>query len=222
MIAVSSSARPLQDAVSSDATAWPRVAAAGLPVPLDAHRDNVGITGQDTLCAGALNVWGNSLAAEHLPSGGPVVVGGVRFTFPDSGAGVPDNVRCAGQFVAVPPGRYDWIYLLATAERRVEDDLVLHFENGAVDLEPLRISDFWAAVAAFGEPAAFRSPVMHYRRHVQDRVPGTIWMPRVPVTRPARLTGIRLPRNIAIHVFAVTGYAGPARPAGGAAAAGRR
>jgi hypothetical protein len=180
-----------------------------LAVPLDEHLNNVGATSAGDTGDGAFNVWGNSFAAEHLPPPGPVVVDGVRFEFPAVGSGEPDNVRCAGQLVEVPAGAYDWLYVLAAAERRAEDEVALHFEDGAVDFEALRISDFWAAEAAFGERVAAESPVMHYPRHVQPSVPARLWLQRVPVTRRATLEAIRLPRNVAIHVFALTLRARP-------------
>jgi hypothetical protein len=178
--------------------------AADLPVPLAAHLNNVGVTSARDTANGAFNVWGNSFAAEHLPPSGPVVVDGVWFDFPAVGTGEPDNVRCEGQLVDVAPGAYDWLYVLAAAERRAEDELALHFERGEVDFEALRVSDFWASEAAFGERIAFESPVMHYPRHVQPNVSALLWLQRVPVTRRATLAAIRLPRNVAVHVFALT------------------
>jgi hypothetical protein len=175
-----------------------------LAVPLDEHLNNVGATSSRNTGTGAFNVWGNSFAAEHLPPAGPVAVDGVRFDFPAAGTGKPDNVCCEGQLVSVLPGAYDWLYVLAAAERRAEDDVALHFEDGAVDFQTLRVSDFWAAEAAFGERLAAESPVMHYPRHVQPNVPARLWAQRVPVTRRATLEAIRLPRNVAIHVFALT------------------
>jgi hypothetical protein len=130
-------------------------------------------------------------------------VDGVPFDFPPVCEG-PDNVRCDGQFIRVPEGRYDWIHVLAASERRCESAFELNFADGSVDAEPLRISDFWAAPAWFGEVKAFESLVMHYPHHVQRGVPAVMWAQRVPVTRRAGLTGILLPRNVAVHVFAVT------------------
>ncbi|MDO3685956.1 hypothetical protein [Micromonospora sp. C28ISP2-4] len=172
---------------------------------LASHFNNVGASRAEDTSAGRFNVWGNSFAAEHLPSAGSqVVVDGVPFQLPPLGTGMPDNVRCDGQFVRVAPGRYDWLYLLASAERRVEDEMALHFAHGAVDFEPLRVSDFWAAPATFGETRAFESPLMHYPHHVQFGVPAAMWCQRVPVVRRADLTAVRLPHNIAVHVFAAT------------------
>jgi len=132
------------------------------------------------------------------------MVHGIPFDFPSTGQAA-DNVRCAGQYVRLPPGLYDWIYVLAAGERRVEDDVALHFDSGDVDFATLRLSDFWAAAAAFGERLALRTVAMHYPRHVQSDLPGMIWLQRVPVVRyTTKLTAVRLPRNIAAHIFALT------------------
>jgi hypothetical protein len=155
--------------------------------------------------AGGFNVWQNTFPAEQLPEGGALVeVAGVRFRFPTGADGQTDNVVCDGQLVAVPPGDYDWLYVLAAGERRSEDPVYLHYEGGAVDPEWLRVSDFWPGPSRFGEPPAFRTRGMHYPSHVQANLEPTIWLQRVPVTRLARLAAVRLPENRAMHLFAAT------------------
>ncbi|MEO3926675.1 hypothetical protein ABGB07_22820 [Micromonosporaceae bacterium B7E4] len=175
-----------------------------VPIELAAHLNNAGITPASDTGRGRFNVWRNSLPGEELPLGRPVTAGGVRFAFPAAGPGRPDNVRCEGQLVTVPPGRYDWCCLLAAGERRVEDEVALHFADGSVDFEPVRVSDFWAASAVFGEDEAVATSVMHYPQHVQPGVTAHIWCQRVPVTRRAELRRLRLPHNVALHVFAAT------------------
>lgn len=173
-------------------------------VDISGHRNNAAISAATETKAGAFNVWGNSFAAEYLPEGKSLVeVDGVPFEFPPVCDG-PDNVRCAGQFIRVPEGRYDWIHVLAASERRTEETVELSYADGSVDAEPLRVSDFWAAPAWFGEVRAFESLVMHYPHHVQRGVPAVMWAQRVPVTRRAGLTGVLLPRNVSVHVFALT------------------
>lgn len=171
---------------------------------LQPHRNNVGITAAPAAGRGRFNVWGNSLPAEHVPGGGRITVDGVPFEWPSVVAGNADNVRCAGQLIEVVRGRYDWLYVLAASERRAEDEVALHFADGSVDFEALRVSDFWAAPAVFGETEAVATPVMHYPHHVQPGVPAKVWCQRVPVTRRADLAAVRLPRNVALHVFAAT------------------
>ncbi|WP_338054145.1 hypothetical protein [Streptomyces spiramenti] len=173
-------------------------------IDISGHRNNTAVSAATETTAGEFNVWRNSFAAEYLPAGGSLVhVDDVPFRFPPVCEG-PDNIRCSGQFIRVPEGRYDWIHVLAASERRTEDTVELSFADGSVDAEALRVSDFWAAPAWFGETKAFESLVMHYPHHVQRGIPAVMWAQRVPVTRRTGLTGILLPRNVAVHVFALT------------------
>jgi hypothetical protein len=174
------------------------------PVDLRPYLNNVGVTTIVDTGSGHFNVWRNSFAAEDLPEReSRTVVGPITFQLPNLGSTEPDNVRCDRQYIPVPPGHFDWLYVLGAAERRVEDLVALHFADGAVDFEPLRLTDFWAAPPAFGETLAFET-VMHYPQHVQFGVPARMWCQRVPVVRRARLTGVRLPANAAAHIFAAT------------------
>lgn len=187
-------------------TTAPASEAVGLPVDLGEHFDNRGITAADDLGGGAFNIWSNTFAAEELPEpGGLVEIGAVRFRFPAPRADGRDNLRCAGQLIAVPPGRYDWIHLVAAAERRTEDVAHLHYADGAVDPEWLRVSDFWPQTPAwFGERPAALGTRLHYPRHVQHDMGPAIWRPRIPVPREEELTAVHLPDNPAIHVFALS------------------
>ncbi len=178
----------------------------GLLVDLAGHFDNRGLSTVVSKGDGGFNVWSNTFPAEQLPApDSEVVLDGVRFRFPAKASGGVDNLRCAGQLLALPPGRYDWIYLLAAAERRTEDVVHLHFADGSADPEWLRVSDFWPETPGrFGEREAFRCTVLHYPRHVQPRMGPVIWRHRIPVPREADLTAIRVPDNPAIHIFAMT------------------
>ncbi|MFF3501531.1 hypothetical protein [Streptomyces sp. NPDC003247] len=180
------------------------MAAAYTCVDLGAHLNNVAWTTESNTREGAFNVWRNSLPADELPDGGRITVEDVPFDLPPADGGRFDNVRCEGQVLAVPTGRFDWIYLLCAGERRVEDEMALHFADTAVDFEPLRVSDYWVAPPVFGETAALTTTVMHYPHHVQPDVPGTIWCQRVPVVRRCALHAVRFPENIAVHVVAMT------------------
>ncbi|MFF5846525.1 hypothetical protein ACIP4T_32860 [Streptomyces massasporeus] len=189
------------------ATAYAPPTAVPTQLDLRPHLDNTGITRPDDLGAGAFNVWSNTFPAQHLPPADPdgtVDVGGVPFRFPAQLKG-PDNLRCTGQRLDVPKDRYDWIYLLAAGERRTEDVLHLHFADGTADPEWLRVPDFWPQTPPhFGFTSGITFPVMHYPRHIQRDMSPSLWRVRVPVPREAELTGIHLPDNPAIHVFALT------------------
>jgi hypothetical protein len=157
------------------------------------------------------NIWRNTFPGEDLPArGSRVVVEGVGFEFPVRSGGAGDNVRCLRQTVALPPGRYDWLYLLGAAERRTEDEVTLVYRSGAERPAWLRMSDFWPETPAwFGEPQAFRTGGLRYPRHTQAGHRPAIWQQRIPVTAPGELTALRLPDNPAMHVFALTVVADP-------------
>jgi hypothetical protein len=191
----------------------------GFSVDLSPYFNNTGGTAKSDLADGRLNVWRNSFPAAELPAAGTFVAGAssatasddrsassaIPFQFPEVGPGVHDNLRCEGQRVALPAGRWDWIYLLACSERRAEEVVHLHYTDGAVDAEWLRVSDFWpASPPHFGEVEAIRCEQMHFPRHVQPRVGPRIWQQRVPVPRQQDLAAVRLPDCMAIHVFAMT------------------
>ena len=172
------------------------------PVDLAPFADNIAMTTLQTLDAGALNVWGNSLPAGTLPAAG-MAVAEIRFRPLPADGRHPDNVRCAGQYLRVPATGADWLHLLAASERRCEETVHLHYSSGAVEPEWLRVSDLWPAHPHFGERLAARA-VMHYPHHRQDDVQGQIWAMRVPVVRREPLVAIRLPDNPAVHVFALS------------------
>ncbi|MFD4113528.1 hypothetical protein ACFWSJ_08755 [Streptomyces niveus] len=173
--------------------------------------DNRGITKSGADESDGFNIWRNTFPAEDLPAPGSAVeVTGVAFEFPARATGRGDNIRCRGQLLPLPGVRADWLYLLGAAERRTEDEVELHYADGAVRTAWLRMSDFWPETAAwFGEPEAFRGSGLRYPRHTQDGHRPAIWQQRIPVTVPGELTALRLPDNPAMHVFALTAVLEP-------------
>jgi len=174
-------------------------------VNLAAHRNNTGITASDGLSTGAFNIWGNTFPAEEVPPGGRVLVDDVPFEFPAAGLGMPDNVRCAAQLVRVPHGHYERIHVLAAAERRTEDLVLLIHTDGTASVVWLRVSDFWPQTPArFGERPAFVCSRLHYPHHVELKMGPVLWHQQVPIPVADDVCAIRLPDNPAIHIFALT------------------
>ncbi|MFF8725812.1 hypothetical protein ACF073_04895 [Streptomyces sp. NPDC015171] len=172
-------------------------------VDLDPYLDNVALTSRRNLRNGRMNVWGNSLPTETVPTG-LWTVGGIPFSAKADRDSGPDNIRCDGQFLPLPAAPAEWLHLLAASERRCEETVHLHYASGAVDPEWIRVSDFWPAQARFGETLAARSPALHYPHHRQQDLAGQLWAVRVPVTRREPLRALRLPVNPALHIFALT------------------
>lgn len=172
---------------------------------LTEHFNNKGVSSDAEPGIGAFNIWSNTFPAEDLPDGEVLAVGGVPFAFPATRGDANDNVCCDRQFVGLPQGRYDWLYLVAAAERCTEDSVYLHYADGSTDPESLRISDFWpGAQPRFGERLAVRATRLNYPRHSQADMWPTLWRQRIPVPREQDLVAVRLPDNPSIHVFAIT------------------
>lgn len=173
--------------------------------------NNDAISYAGNLRDGGFNVWNNTFPAEELPASHSIVdIAGIPFRFPPKEDRQLNNIVCCGQRLNLPEDRYDWIYLLASAERRTEDIAYMHYASGVVEMEWLRVADFWPeAPARFGEVEAFRCSRMHFPRHVQPRVQPGIWRQRVPVTRQEPLAWVHLPDNLAIHIFAATAIKTP-------------
>lgn len=180
-------------------------------IDVSAVCDNLGIGNSGAGDEYGFNIWRNTFPAEDLPApGSSVTVAGVEFEFPPRATGKGDNIRCRGQLISLPPGHYDWFYLLGAAERRTEDEVELHYADGAARTEWLRMSDFWPETEPwFGEPEAFRAHGLRYPRHTQHGHRPVIWQQRVPVTVPGELIALRLPDNPAMHVFALTAVTDP-------------
>jgi hypothetical protein len=176
---------------------------AHLPVDLSALRDNIALTTPPTISAGALNVWGNSLPAVEVP-GSPTSAAGVPFVISPGDGRHPDNVRAAGQLIDLPGVPAEWLHVLVTAERALEDHVHVHYQDGTVDQEWLRVSDFWPAEPRFGEELVVRTTRMHYPRHVDPRLGGQLWATRIPVVRRVAPVALRLPHDPALHLFALT------------------
>ncbi|MFF0965812.1 hypothetical protein ACWDQO_32155 [Streptomyces sp. NPDC003703] len=169
---------------------------------LEPFLNNQAATTPDNLADGRLNIWRNSLPARSEPL--EVVVDGVPLrSAPLDGRG-PDNVLCSGQRIAVPERRWDWLYVIGCGERRVRDVLTWHFSNGSVDRDHLALSDLWEGRSGYGEELALRTDVIHYPYHVQERIGITLWCQRVPITSRQPLGAMSLPKNPAVHLFAMT------------------
>lgn len=171
---------------------------------IDGLLNNRATTSVSDLGSGRLNAWGNSFPAEELPAPGTLIeVAGIPFQWANAHA-EGDNVRCEGQIIDIPPDQYDWIYLLAASERRSEDTIWAHYDDGHADPLPVGVSDFLDGTPAFGELTAFRTSRMHYPHHVQNGLPTTMWLTRVGMPRRGTARSLRLPRLVAMHVFALT------------------
>ncbi|WP_327674369.1 hypothetical protein [Kitasatospora sp. NBC_00458] len=169
---------------------------------LEPFLNNQAATTPENLADGRLNVWRNSLPAQPAPL--ELLVDDVPLRSARLDGHGPDNVLCAGQRIEVPERRWDWLYVIGCGERRVRDVVTWHFSDGTVDRDHFALSDLWEGRSGFGEELALRTDVIHYPHHVQERIGITLWCQRLPITTRKPLGALSLPRNPAVHLFAMT------------------
>ncbi|MFW6164262.1 MAG: hypothetical protein ACODAJ_15950, partial [Planctomycetota bacterium] len=148
---------------------------------------------------------GSGYPADELPEPGPFdpkKPAAVTFRFPDYADGKPNNVACKGQRLAVPPGVYARLWLLAAAETGNQEGTGrLVYATGA---EPfaLRLTD-WCEPPAFGEIEAVRCAHRHTWDGQREAQPCRIWAVAVELRQQPLQTFV-LPANPRMHVFAAT------------------
>ena len=168
---------------------------------------------------GQLDESGSNLAGEQMPPRGSTFdFGPVAFRFPDYAAGARNNVEADGQVIAVPPGRYAALFLLATAtDGPAEGELGLSYASGPPVSMPFVLPD-WCSGGAGGVLEAVRFTFRHNGvTGLREQMRGALWVVAFGLDANRTLTAITLPRNRRVHVFALT--LGTDRPDLSAAAA---
>ena len=149
---------------------------------------------------------GSSYPADKLPKpNAPFAVPAVAnlvFRFPDTADGKPNNLRCDGQRLDVPAGRYSALWLLAAADAANQEATARLLYDKGEEPVAVGVSD-WCGEAAFGEAEAVRSPERHTWKGEREKKLCRIWAVRLPV-RPEPLKAVLLPKNGHIHLFAAT------------------
>ena len=96
---------------------------------------------------------------------------------------VPAAVPLAGQLMSVPPGRYDWLYLLLDRAEPADGAAVAPGGPG--------VDTVWLYYDDAVDPETLSLPARRGTR-------------RVPVTRRATLTGVRLPNVPTVRIMTAT------------------
>ena len=188
-----------------------------LPVNLLEELDNDGIAESDNLRDGNFDcpdhpegVPGSSYPGELLPKTGaafqvdahPEVV----FLFPSKAPGEFNNVSCNGQYLEFEVGRFRAVYLLGSSENGdFSDTFHLNYNEGPAEKE-LGFSD-WCNEASFGEKTGFKFPfryAMFPEGVEQEGISCRLWVQKMPLDPAKTLSGITLPYQRRMHIFAIT------------------
>jgi len=149
---------------------------------------------------------GDTYPAEQLPESGAdlaiAAVPGLAFRFPDKADGKPNNARCQGQRVLLPPGVYSGLWLLASADTADQEGAAtIEYEKGREPVT-LRVSD-WCGEAKFGEIEAVRCTARHTFDGTREEKVCRMWAIPLPLRREP-LKAVLLPKSDRIHLFAAT------------------
>ena len=151
---------------------------------------------------------GSSYPGTLLPAAGEHRLGlnQVPFNLPGSGGNRFDSIICSNQQVKLPDhaGR-DTLYLLATCINGGRwTKLGFQLADGTVEFRAFPLND-WVVNAYPDNQAALDFPYRQRGDGSHDTVPCHLWMVQIPI--PAGASGLVLPRDSDVRIFAAT--AGP-------------
>jgi alpha-mannosidase len=163
-------------------------------------------------CAENFDGSGNAFAAELLPAAGCHQLGSnqVPFNLPGSQSNQVDNIVPSGQQLTLPahPGG-DTLYLLAARVNGSDwTDIGFRLGNGTVESRAFPLNDW--EVNAFPDNAIGLSFAYRQTPGGRQTVPPKMWIIEVPL--PKNATGLVLPRDPGVHLFAATIATKPPTP----------
>ncbi len=127
----------------------------------------------------------------------------VSFLYPAVRAGLPNVISCQGQTIALPPGKYRALHLLAAAggDAPIAADFGLLYDRETVP-QSVTVAD-WGGLPGAGATPAFTAP---YRQTTVGAKPGSVTLGdyTLPLDTGKKLTGLTLPNLPAVEVVAIS------------------
>ncbi|WUH78504.1 right-handed parallel beta-helix repeat-containing protein [Streptomyces sp. NBC_00435] len=174
-------------------------------LPIRSFYNQVGVTSDTNPTAGAITDSGRSFSGQALEAvgftrGAVKTVGGVPFTWHPGPYGTPDNVRAAGQKIAVTGSGTKLGFLGFSVNGRTTGSGVITFTDGSTQNYTISLDDWWTTMSTNGGIAA-AVPAYHNRHDVayNDRTtpsaaPATrIWFASVTIPTGKQLATVTLP-----------------------------
>lgn len=185
-------------------------------IELSKYFNNDGISFDTDRSDGDFDSWGKTYPAEELPgSNERFISNGVMFVFPAKEDGKQNNIALSGENVKVPENTYDYLYVLGASEMgSFQDNLILEYEDHALDKGKLALSDFFCQSPLFDDKKAIECS--HYHEPTGDvfwyeslfqkreRIQPAIWFQAMKCDSRKRLKNIQFPDNPSMHVFCLT------------------
>lgn len=137
------------------------------------------------------------------------------YGMPAIAAGAEDNVSCLGQSLSVPVQRYHSIGVVGCSEREaVQEEVRVAYEDGSEQSLAVGLTYWGADRPAFGERIAWAGKSVSYGEGGPSTKEGRkIFELTVTIDSTRRLSGITLPFQPNMHIFAIQLY--PSHSEGG-------
>lgn len=198
------------------------------PLELSSHLNNAGIAPAGRPATGGLDGMGTAFRAESLPSPGATLLSqGIPFVPPGRSHGSNDNIACEAQEIPLPPGHWNALHVLGMCDwRAFEEPLRLKALDGTCVETRLGLSDAPRYQGLrYGESVALSCPLITPDTSVplasligssppgagyetrETRVEAGIWHQVIRLPGPGPLSGLVLPDNPSMHLFALTAVA---------------
>jgi|GEM_PF-1816231 len=205
-----SPASPASPAFGSGNEEWPRT----VFIPLVDHYNNHGIRKPEDRAEANLTGSGQAMLADGFPSGSELRCEGMAFLLPPLRPDSYDNLSCRKQFIAIEPGIYRRLNLLAFSEwGDASETMSVVYRDGQAKDIPLEITD-WVKSPNYGERIAWEGAFGEYRDNGFEPLPYVCYLFAMQYTldRDAETVGVQLPYCPNLHLFAIS-LTGPSRDA---------
>jgi len=195
---------------------------------LSPYLNNSGIAPDGRTADGGLDGMGTAFRAESLPAPGTTIISqGTPFLLPGRNRQSKDNISCEGQEIPLPRGPWEALHVLGMCDwRAFEEPLRLKAADGTCVERRLGLSDAPRYQGLrYGEHAALSCPLITPDTSIplysligipppragyemkETRIEAGIWHQVVPLHGPRPLSGLVLPDNPSMHLFAMTSVA---------------
>jgi alpha-mannosidase len=141
--------------------------------------------------------------AEELPPAGLQKVDDVPMLVPPVTDGAKNTIRCEGQEIPFPTGKFSTLYVLGACHNgSFAENATFLLADGTQEIVSLKLTD-WCREPAYGEGPGLRFTHRHTAKK-DDSPPPNIWLQRIALPESRPVKAIILPIRAEMHVFALT------------------
>lgn len=153
---------------------------------------------------GGYSFQADALSAAGLAPGACVTAQGVTFTWPSFGPGSYDNVRAAGQTIALSGTGSVLGFLGAGANGTQSGTVTVHYTDGTSATATLSFADWYADSAVSGGTVVATVPWNQAPGSTLGAHQVSVYSATIPLTAGKTVASVTLPDNFQHHVFAIS------------------